>query len=190
MENINSVLKPETWVKEYSDLLYKFAYFRVGNKETARDLVQDTFLSAIKNKEGFKGEISERNWLYTILKNKIIDHYRKKSASAFTDLESPEDDYKNYFDENDHWRADNLPRDWSALQSTAIETKEFYDILQLCLKLLSEIMHSCFEMKYIEDKEAEEICKELCISSSNYWVILHRAKLQLRNCLEKNWFGK
>ena len=72
-------------------------------------------------------------------------------------------------------------------KSTFVETKEFYKILDYCKKKLQEMQHNVFVMKYMEDLDAEEICKVLNISSSNYWVIIHRAKLQLRKCIEQNW---
>ena len=95
-----------------------------------------------------------------------------------------------YFDENDHWKLDTAPRNWSVNYSQPVETKEFNEILNKCMDKLSEIMKIVFTMKYLDEKESDAICKELNITSSNYWVIMHRAKLQLRGCLEKKWIGK
>ena len=75
------------------------------------------------------------------------------------------------------------------MMKQASETKEFYGILDFCKKKLQEMQQSVFVMKYMDDLSAEEICKVLNISSSNYWVLIHRAKLQLRKCLELNWIN-
>jgi len=70
-------LSPSEWISNYADALYAYAKPRVNDAQLAEDLVQETFLSAWKARDGFKGEASEKSWLFTILKNKIIDHYRK-----------------------------------------------------------------------------------------------------------------
>lgn len=177
------------WVNEYSDMLYRFALPRVNDKEIAKDLVQDTFLAAWRNHENYKGEISEKNWLFTILKNKIIDHYRKASTRLTERLpEAAEKDI--FFDDAGHWGTATGPQDWGVDYNKNIESKEFYKILSRCKEKLKEIQNSVFTMKYLDGLESEEICKELNISASNYWVLIHRAKVQLRACLEKNWFVK
>lgn len=190
MTQTENILNPKQWVKNYADTLYRFAVLRVNNEETAKDLVQETFLSALKNVENFRGEISEKNWLFTILKNKIIDHYRKKATSLVSQIDELLETANAYFDEEDHWKESTCPNDWKTDYSSPVESEEFQEILNKCLGKLSELMKIVFTMKYMDEKESEEICKELQISSSNYWVIMHRAKLQLRSCLEKNWFVK
>ena len=187
MNETKSALNPKLWVKNYSDLLYRFAYIRVNNEEAAKDLVQETFFAALRSAENFKGAISEKNWLFTILKNKIIDHYRKKSSSLFSELNELLESANHYFDENDHWKPETEPREWGVNYSAPVETKEFYEILNKCMEKLSEIMRIVFTLKYIDERESGEICKELNITTSNYWVIMHRAKLQLRGCLETKW---
>lgn len=181
------ILKPETWVKKYCDSLFHFAVARVGNKETAKDLIQDTFLAALRNLNSYKGEISEKNWLYTILKNKIIDHYRKHSAQVLSEIEDLFSQTSAYFDENEHWKSDTAPKEWSVDFSTPLESDEFNEILNKCINKLNELSRIVISMKYLDEKDSDEICKELSITSSNYWVIIHRSKLQLRSCLEKRW---
>ncbi len=170
-------------------MLYRFALPRVNDADLAKDLVQDTFLAAWRNAENFKGEISEKNWLFTILKNKIIDHYRKAST-RLTENFSDKAGEDAFFDEDSHWMANAAPKDWKADEPKNIERKEFYTVLDSCRKRLKEMQANVFSMKYLDDLESEEICKALGITPSNYWVLLHRAKLQLRSCLEKNWFTK
>lgn len=187
MTESQHILKPETWVKLYSDSLFRFTLTRVGDKETAKDLVQETFLAALRNLDNYKGEISEKNWLYTILKNKIIDHYRKRSSIVLSELEELFKQTETFFDENDHWAKNFYPKEWNVDYSAPLESAEFNEILNKCMNKLNELSKIVFSMKYLDEKESDEICKELSISSSNYWVIIHRAKLQLRGCLEKNW---
>ncbi|MEW6194180.1 MAG: sigma-70 family RNA polymerase sigma factor [Bacteroidota bacterium] len=184
------LLNPKEWVKKYSDLLFRFAILRVNDRETAKDLVQETYLAAYRNIDSFKGEISEKNWLFLILKNKIIDYYRKKSNEILTELDECENALEDYFDDKGHWKSQMVPTGWNADYNNALESKEFFDILNKCLQRLSELSRIVFTLKYLDEKESDEICKELTITSSNYWVVIHRAKLQLRACIEKNWFVK
>ncbi len=182
-------LNPHEWVNKYSDELFGFAYIRVGDEETARDLIQDTFLSALRNLESFKGEISEKNWLYLILKNKIIDHYRKNSKTQLTRIDD-EQDNDEFFDESGHWKKDALPNPFNQSFNNQQHSFEFYEILEKCKRKLNEMQLSLFSMKFIDEIDSEEICKELEISSSNYWVLIHRIKLKIRKCIEKLFYGK
>ncbi|HRI20259.1 MAG TPA: sigma-70 family RNA polymerase sigma factor [Panacibacter sp.] len=185
---MSSKLDATKWVSDYGDMLYRFALPRVNDSDVARDLVQDTFLAAWRNYENFKGEISEKNWLYAILKNKIIDHFRKASTRLTDSLPGMADE-EAYFDETQHWTKSAAPTEWNE-SSSPVEKKEFYEVLRKCKNKLKDIQNTVFSLKYLEGMESEEICKELNITASNYWVLIHRAKLQLRSCLEKNWFVK
>jgi RNA polymerase sigma-70 factor (TIGR02943 family) len=182
-------LNATKWVNDYGDMLYRYALPRVNDTETAKDLVQETFLAAWRNYDNFKGEISEKNWLFAILKNKIIDHFRKTSTRLTDSLPIVSDDDR-YFDNMEHWTAASAPREWNVDANAVINRKEFYEVLSKCKSKLKEIQNTVFTMKYLDGLESEEICQELNISASNYWVLIHRAKLQLRACLEKNWFLK
>lgn len=181
-------LSPREWVAKYSDELFGFAYIRCSDEETARDLLQDTFLSALKNLESFKGEISEKNWLYLILKNKIIDHYRKKSKNNFVPIED-ELESNEFFDEAGHWKKEALPNPFNSAVESGQHSFEFYEILEKCKRKLNEIQLNLFSMKFLDEMESEDICKELDITSSNYWVLIHRIKLKVRKCIEKLFYG-
>ena len=187
---VEKSLDSKRWVEQYANQLFKFAVSRIGNSELAKDLVQDTFLSALKNADGFRGDISEKNWLYTILKNKIIDHYKSKARAITSSLNEQLEKMNDYFDEDGNWHSMAKPTHWLVNDLQNIETKEFYGILDSCKKKLNELQHMVFTMKFMDDMNSDNICKELNISSSNYWVLMHRAKLQMRACLEKNWFKK
>lgn len=189
-QNINT-LQPQNWVEKYSDYLYNFAYYRVNSQELAEDLVQDTFLSGLNARHTYKGQASEKTWLVSILKNKIIDHYKKASTRNESPLqlkseEAPSYDY--FFDKKrkGHWQKDTSPGIWEQSQHQP-ETKEFYTILQKCLDKLPEKWRGVFTMSLLDDSDSEIVCKEFKLTSSNFWVIMHRAKLQIRECLEKNW---
>lgn len=169
-------------------MLYRYALPRVNDSEVAKDLVQDTFLAAWRNHENFKGEISEKNWLYAILKNKIIDHFRKASTRLTDSLPGMADD-DPYFDEAAHWKQSAYPKEWDNSDGL-VAKKEFYEVLRNCKTKLKHIQDTAFTMKYLDGLDSEEICKVLNLTTSNYWVLIHRAKLQLRACLEKNWFTK
>ncbi|MGZ5253296.1 MAG: sigma-70 family RNA polymerase sigma factor [Flavitalea sp.] len=174
------------WIREYSDLLFSYAMNRGFDRETSRDLVQDTFLAAWKNHEGFRGEASVKNWLFTILKNKIIDHFRKHSRSMMVEVK--EEGF--FFDEKDHWKTTQYPVEWTVEFSDNTARKEFMQVFRSCGSKLKELQHAVVTMKYMEDMDSQEICKNLNISSENFWVLMYRAKLKLRACLQKNWLDK
>jgi len=177
---------PDGWVDNYSDELYCYALSRIKDTGFAEDIVQETFLSAWRAQNTYKGEASEKNWLYAICKNKIIDHFRKHAAKEFN-TELPEEEL--YFDLVEHWKEEPTPKEWQVNYSHSIESREFYTVLDNCKNKLKDIQESIFVLKYMEDMKAEIICKVLDISMSNYWVLLHRCRLHLRSCLEKNWIN-
>lgn len=177
------------WVEKYADSLFSYALARLSDREAARDLVQDTFLSALRNADSFKGESSEKTWLFSILKNKIIDRYRKNAAdktSSFSDG-AEKRTLEEYFEADGEWKVSARPLDWHAGPDDDLRSQEFRGILQKCLERLKAEWRALFTLKYLEEMETEAICKELGLTSSNYWVIMHRTKLLLRQCVEKNW---
>lgn len=178
------------WVKDYADALYGYIMKRGFESETAKDLVQETFLAAWRNMDHYKAEASVKNWLFVIVKSKMTDHYRKSANKVMADAIQIEQNESVFFDDQDHWAKGFYPSKWSVNFSNAIEVKEFYEVINKCKSKLKDIQQTVFAMKYMEDQESEEICKILNISSSNYWVIIHRAKVLLRACLQKNWLAK
>lgn len=179
-------LTPENWIGLYADQLLSYAVVRVPERDAAKDLVQDTFFTALRSKDNFRGEISEKNWLYLILRSRILDYYKKRKEVLESDLAADDDD--DTFDDNGHWMDSRLPQEWST--DSIVQNKEFMHVFLQCKSGLKVLQAQVFSMKYIDGEETETICKELGITSSNYWVLIHRAKLQLRNCIEKNWFTK
>lgn len=186
----NNHLNPHLWVSKFADYLYSYAITRINDKDQARDLVQETFLAALERMEKFEGRSSEKTWLTSILKNKVIDVYRKMSSGFIKNgitLVS-EQGQQDFFDQNDgHWNNEHRPAALGIEQSDALENKEFQKILQACMQKLPALWLSVFTMKHMDDQSTSKICTELKITSSNFWVIIHRAKVNLRSCLQKNW---
>lgn len=180
--------KPEKWVDEYGDYLFRFALSRLRQREAAEDLVQETFLAALNAKSKFAGRSSERTWLVGILKRKIVDHLRRKGREQpASDLAATDHWLESLFDERGNWMK--KPGKWPADPSAAIEKEEFWAIFTACLRKLPERLADAFTLREVEELDSHEVCKVLDISANNLWVMLHRARLGLRRCLEVNWFG-
>lgn len=182
-------LNPHLWVSKFADYLYVYAIMRVNDQDLARDLVQDTFLAALERKDKFEGRSSEKTWLTAILKNKIVDVYRSRSSGgADYDNAAAEQTSQDFFNhDNGHWNDEHSPIAMGIEQPDAIENKEFQKILLACMKKLPSLWLSVFTMKHIEEQSTKSICKELKVTASNFWVIIHRTKVNLRSCLQKNW---
>ncbi len=183
----DSSLNPETWVDLYGNYLYNYAITRVYDQMIAEDLVQDTFYSAVKAIQSFEGRSTIKTWLTSILKRKIIDHYRKNARSKEDAILDNDTFFQTEGILKGHWEDEHLPNEWAADISLE-ENSEFYKVLQSCLANLPDKMAASFTMKEIDDFSTEEICKELDITPSNLWVMIHRAKLKLRKCIERKWF--
>ena len=182
---------PELWVKDHADYLYQYATKRIPDSDLCKDLVQETFLSAIKNLSDFKGKSTERTWLTSILKNKIIDQYRKKAKEvSLNELQFTEENGTGFFEENGHWKKKNEPETWGIEEANPLENEELENILKGCIKKLPENWALVFNMKYMDGEDSDKVCKDLNLSPSNFWVILHRAKLSLRACISKNWLKR
>ena len=184
---------PAQWPDRYGDELYRFALSRVSDADTAEELVQETFLSALDGLATFRAEASERTWLFVILRRKIIDHYRRQARVSHVSLDELSDGghtEADYFTpENGHWTGPQAPASWLRADA-ALEQQELHEILRRCQERLSPQQGAVFAMRFVEELSAEEICQELGLTSANYWVIVHRAKLQLRRCLEKHGLGQ
>ena len=188
--NAKYQLNPEKWISNYGDYLLNYAFLRLSSRDLAEDLLQDTFVSALKARDGFRGDSSEQTWLTSILKRKIIDYYRKKS----TQNELAESRFKSPFKESGflegHWEKGRGPKDWSDREPGSLHQQEFQAILEECLSYLPEKLRAVFILKVMDEMESDEVCKELGCTASNFWVILHRARLRLRECIENNWLNE
>lgn len=179
---------PRRWVGIYADYLYAFARKRIADDELVKDLVQETFLAALQKVRNFEGKSSERTWLTAILKNKIIDVYRKKSSVIISsNVLSAEREQKDFFADDGHWNKEHRPLVFGIEGHQNLDNKEFNKILKQCMEKLPALWFAVFTMKHIDEESSETICTELKVSAANFWVIIHRAKLNLRACLQKNW---
>ncbi len=179
-------LDPHQWVKQHADYLYAYTIKRINNHELAKDLVQETFLAALERVDKFEQKSSERTWLTAILKNKIIDVYRKKSSGLLKESSGNETE-QDFFQEEGHWWPDHRPVSFGIEDIDPLVSKEFNSILQKCMQKLPAMWLAVFTMKHMDDEETATICAELKVSPANFWVIIHRTKLNLRACLQKNW---
>jgi RNA polymerase sigma-70 factor (ECF subfamily) len=170
--------------------LLRVAVLQLRDNDLAEDIVQDTLVAALQGAEGFSGRSSLKTWLTGILKHKIVDAIRRKAREpAFSTLEEETqiEDLDALFDESGHW--DNPPADWGDPESQ-LSRSQFFDVMQLCLEKLPPNTARVFMMREVMELESDEICKELSITSTNLWVILYRARMALRQCLEQNWFAQ
>lgn len=193
MKTIEAPGKQETiaqWARQYGDELYSWAYHKTSARTLAEDLVQDTFMAALQTFNKFKGNSSPKTWLFSILNHKLIDYYRKKSRSHFALYElKPEGDLlSKLFDQNGSWVKAHRPQAWQQDDAHLLDNQAFKQTLESCMQKLPPSGHTAIQLKYLKEKDGKDICQALGISTSNYWQILHRAKLQLRHCLEHHWF--
>jgi RNA polymerase sigma-70 factor (ECF subfamily) len=174
-------------VEQHTDELYSWALFKVSDTELAKDLVQDTFMAAAEKLQSFKGESTPKTWLFSILNNKIIDWYRKKVKR---DVIMEKQATGEYFDSEEGWLESKQPKNWPEDDGHLLDDDDFQEVLNKCLNGLPEKWNLSIKLKYLAQKKGEEICQELDITPSNFWQIVHRAKLQLRECVEYNWFKR
>lgn len=184
-----SLSDPSQWVRLYGDCLYRFAILRVRDANIAEELVQETFLAALKSRGSFAGQCSERTWLIGILKHKAMDHHRRQ----WRDHQEPLGDdsqVEAMFGRLGHWTSP--PRKWDKEMraDNPMEEAEFREHFQKCLKKLPPQLAAAFMAKVVDEEQTDSVCKALAISATNLWVILHRARLRLRKCLEVNWLAR
>lgn len=181
----NHQINPNKWIDLYSDYLFNYTISRVSDREIAQDLVQDTFLAGLKSMKNFKGEASERTWLISILKRKIIDHYRK--INSIKGKAEVRINYNDSESEGD-WLEERVADPFDKTAEDTLQNSELGDAIHNCLEKLPKKQADVFKMKTILGYETEVICNELNITASNLWVIIHRARTGMADCLKQNWF--
>jgi RNA polymerase sigma-70 factor (ECF subfamily) len=166
-------LDPDTWVKNYSDYLFNYTLSRVDDREKAKDIVSETFLAALRSKDNFKGDSTEKTWLVAILKRKIIDHYRKiNSKKGKAEVK------KGY-----HFSEDEEAKN-------ALETLENHELgmaIEDCLGKINPRQARIFRLKTIQNMDTEVVCNKMNLTPSNLWVNIHRARKALTQCLGNEW---
>ncbi|MCF8152020.1 MAG: sigma-70 family RNA polymerase sigma factor [Burkholderiaceae bacterium] len=172
--------------------LLRFARLQLRDAGAAEDAVQETMLAALVGSDRFQSRSSYKTWLISILRNKIIDIIRSQSreisASGLSDDDAGDDLTDALFDRRGHWQETARPGRWADPEAS-FEQQQFWAVFEACLDLLPERTARVFMMREFLGLETDEICKEASISSSNCWVVLHRARMSLRTCLETKWFA-
>ncbi len=167
--------------------LLRFARTQLRNDAWAEDAVSDTLLAALEKPQAFAGGSQLKTWLVGILKHKVVDQLRRHTREATvltTDDEADLDDL--LFDDSGHWRQ--MPETWGKPEASLNE-RQFLEVMEACMEKLPATQGRVFLMREWLELSSDEICKELAITSTNLWVLLHRARLRLRDCLQTNWFG-
>ncbi len=179
---------PATWVDQHGDYLFRYALSRLGNPEVAEDLVQETFLAALRAAGDFAGKSSERTWFVGIMKHKMVDYFRRQERERpVTALNSAEDSAEELFDHKGWWKV--KPAKWSANAGELLERKEFWEIFRRCLAKLPQKLAAAFSLREMDELSSPEICGVLKVTASNLGVLLYRARMGLRRCLEIHWFN-
>jgi len=177
----------EEWLTQYGDYLYRYALFRLSNEETARDMVQETLIAAWRAQKNFRGDSSVRTWLVGILKHKITDYVRKQIRDRNLANHLELDPTSDFFDTSGQWR--HPVRGWADDPEHLSSNQEFLQALSACISKLPEQHRHVFSLRELSGEDTEDICKACDITPTNLHVIMHRARLALRKCLEKTWFG-
>jgi len=175
---------PKTWVDAYGDRLFRYAFSRVRDQASAEDLVQETFLAALKSRSTFKGDSAELTWMTGILRNKIFEHYRKQSKETPLDADDSREDA--LFADGRHWSPAEAPREWPAAKA---ESAELGAALRRCLDGLTAPVARAFVLREMEGLDARAAAEALGVPPAHLAVLLYRARLRLRRCLEKNHFA-
>ncbi|ATA74217.1 MULTISPECIES: RNA polymerase sigma factor [Capnocytophaga] len=171
------------WIEMYSESLLNRALYLVSDKEDAADIVQEVFLVAYTSFESFQEKSSPLTWLYNILRNKTADFYRNKYKNPVSTSLS------DFFDEDGIWTDQSVLNFWQEISENSSEKEDFSRALDECIEKLPQRWRFLVKLYYLEEKKTEVVCQEMEISTTNMWKILQRSRLQLRKCLEINWFG-
>ncbi len=164
--------------------MFAHALRRLGNRDAAEEVVQETFLAALKGRDNYRHDGSEGAWLMGILKRKVVDALRARSQQA-ANVEDEDSMMAHLFDANGHWST--AAKNAGPLRLDSIERHEFRQILRECLRGLPGRQAAVFTLREIQEEPPEMICKELGITSSNLWVLMHRARLRLAECIKSRW---
>lgn len=176
------------WLEEHGAALYRHAIVLTRDPHRAEEAVQETLLAALQARERFVGRASVRTWLISILKHKVIDMFRQ--ASRETSLEelnqNEEENEPDPFTADGHWR--NRPSDWGK-PDELLERSQFLAILQRCIDALPQRLARLFWLREVMEEDTGTICEEMAITPTNLWTMLYRARMGLRECLDRNWVG-
>lgn len=177
-----------TSVQALRPQLMRFAQAQLRNTAWAEDAVSETVLAALAKPQAFAGQSQLKTWLVGILKHKLIDQIRRHSREVSATRDDDEQDIDALlFTDDGMWRE--APAEWGDPEAT-LGQREFFEVLEVCVEMLPGVQGRIFMMREWLELETPEICKELGITSTNCWVLLHRARLRLQMCLQERWFGQ
>lgn len=181
--------KPE-FIDDLREQMLKFTYAHVHDKNYAEDVVQEALLSAYKNSESFTGQAAFKTWVFAILKNKMVDVFRSnKQCINLSSLTDDDDEtLADIFNEKGGWHKTHRPKNWQP--DELLENSQFWLVLEICLNHLPAKQAYVFMMREFIELDSLEICEKTNISESNLNVLMYRARLKLRQCLENKWLNK
>jgi len=187
-EERSQIHDPAEWVDLYGDMLLSYALSRLNHRDTAEDLVQETFLAAWKQRDDFANRSRFSTWLVSILRHKITDHYRREGTRQACSFEDSDDwqGHEPQFTKRGKWTSP--PKAWSMSPDELVENREFWKVVAFCLTDMPAHLAYVFRLRELKSAKTKDICSLLEISSANMSVRLHRARLLLRQCLENKWF--
>jgi RNA polymerase sigma-70 factor (ECF subfamily) len=186
-ESASHLPDPTDWVDQHGDFLFRYALSRLRNRSLAEDLVQEAFLAALHAKRNFSGRSAERTWFVAILKHKIVDYLRRQGRERpVSAVNSSGEMSEELFDKNGWWQV--KPSTWSANPSDILEKTEFWRAFRHCLENLPQRLATVFSLREIDELPTDEVCEALKVTPGNLGVLLYRARMGLRRCLEVNWF--
>ena len=176
-----------THIEALRPQLMRYARSQLRQEAWAEDAVQDTLLAALEKPQAFAGQSQLRTWLVGILKHKLIDQIRRHAREATLPGDEDQADLDELlFDASGHWREP--PADWPAMPEAALGQRQFLAVLDACVEHLPPTQGRVFMMREWLELDSDEVCSTLQITPSNLWVMLHRARLRLRECLQLHWF--
>jgi RNA polymerase sigma-70 factor (ECF subfamily) len=171
--------------------MLRFAQMQLRDSGAAEDMVQEALIAAMNGESAYAGRAALKTWMFAILRNKIVDHIRKASREiAGADLAGGDDDepdFDRFFRRDGHWDREHRPATWSD-PDASLTQKQFWAVFDACVNHLPDKVARVYMMREFLELETAEICDKLGISTGNCWVILHRARTGLRECLENHWF--
>lgn len=171
--------------------MLRFAVLQLRDQASAEDAVQEAMLAALQGADRFAERAKLKTWVFSILRNKIVDIIRKRVREPSYEQpenEIDESDFDPLFGADGHWQGDSRPADWGDPEK-AFENRRFWAVFDACLNRLPPGTARVFMMREMLGLDTDEICEELSMSSNNCWVVLHRARMGLRLCLDQKWFA-
>jgi len=177
------------WVNDFTHDLINWALLKTNDTTVAENLVQETFLAAIKSYDNFQNRSHPKTWLISILNHKIADYYsaKYKSTSNGFSISDAESLINSYYNEDDEWQKESFSHSWDEHHGPLLDNPEFIKVWETCINDLPTQWKEAIMAKYFFDKKSSEISQELSISMTNYWQYISRAKVLLKKCLEVHW---